>query len=94
MLTTGQHASKYVCTYTALAMTGYALVRMFKNLYRNDKTGFQKSQRLRVAAQILAFTAFAGGVFWEERQKTKSLTTPLKDKTSLTDATVDILSGK
>lgn len=50
-------------------MTGYAMVTMFKHLYRNDKTGFQKSQRFRVAAQIMTFTAFAGGMLWEERRK-------------------------
>ena len=54
---------------TAIAMTGYAMVTMFKHLYRNDKIGFQKSQRFRVAAQIMAFAAFAGGMLWEERRK-------------------------
>ena len=46
---------------------------MFKTMYRNDKIGYQQSQRLRIGAQIMAFLSFGGGVIYEDHLKSQRL---------------------
>ena len=50
----------------ALGLTFWGLYDMFKTLYRNDKMGFQKSQRYRIAAQLLTFATVFGGILYQD----------------------------
>ncbi|TPX58361.1 hypothetical protein PhCBS80983_g03180 [Powellomyces hirtus] len=46
----------------AVGLVIYSLYKMSASLLRNDRVGFQQSQRMRVGSQILALAAFSGGM--------------------------------
>ena len=56
---------------------------MLRDLLRNDKMGFQKSQRIRILSQVLALSAFSGGLYYQQfikkspsSENENTLTTP------------------
>ncbi|TPX64186.1 hypothetical protein SpCBS45565_g06032 [Spizellomyces sp. 'palustris'] len=53
----------------AVVLTCYGLYRMSITLFRHDRIGFQNSQRLRVGAQMAAFAAFVGGIWYQDYKK-------------------------
>ncbi|KAJ3136955.1 hypothetical protein HDU90_002521 [Geranomyces variabilis] len=53
----------------AVILTTWSIFRMSSTLLRNDRIGFQKSQRMRVGSQVLALTAFIGGIAWNDWRK-------------------------
>ncbi|KAI8838085.1 hypothetical protein BC829DRAFT_41371 [Chytridium lagenaria] len=45
--------------------------QMTMGIYNKDKKIFQSSQRLRVLAQGTVMVALIGGMWWEDRRKSK-----------------------
>ncbi|KAI8918897.1 hypothetical protein BC831DRAFT_473333 [Entophlyctis helioformis] len=66
---TKRKASENPFVLPAVGLTLFAFYRMTEALQRRDVVDFQKAQRFRISAQMLAIGTLVGGFVWSEYKR-------------------------